>query len=102
MKYTISYRTKKLERCRLSFGSARRAWGKEVAERYHKCLDVLGQIQDLSELHGFRSLRFHALTGDRKGQFALSLGRRWRLIISVVENSVRVITVEKVTKHYED
>jgi plasmid maintenance system killer protein len=46
-------------------------------------------------------LRLHHLSGQRSGQFSIVLDRRWRLILTLLEEENRII-IEEVTNHYGD
>lgn len=48
------------------------------------------------------ALRCHPLTGDRKGQYAMNLNGFNRLIFTLEENSLTVVRIEEVSKHYDD
>ena len=48
----------------------------ESAEELLAALDAATSLQDLSPL---KSLGLHKLTGDRKGQWAMTVGGRWRI-----------------------
>jgi plasmid maintenance system killer protein len=47
----------------------------------------------------FTATALHLLPGDRKGQHAMTLQGRWRLIVTVEGDTV---IVEEVTNHYGD
>ena len=76
-------------------------WGPVIARRYIQRIDVLMEAEKFNILYGIRSLRMHRLSGQRRGQFAISLDRRWRIILSYVESENKV-RIEEVTNHYGD
>lgn len=100
--YNVTYKTKKLEKCRQSYKFAVKTWNKAIAYKYHKCIDTLEAIESLDDLRNFASLRFHALVGDRKNQYALKLDKRWRLIFTVIGSKQNVLRIEEVSRHYGD
>lgn len=53
---------------------------------------------DFRDLFAFASLRLHPLTGERQGQYAMTLVGRWRLIVSL-EGSI--VVIEEVSNHYD-
>ena len=66
-----------------------------MGRRYVQRIDVLRAAPTVAELYERRALRFHALTGDRAGQYAINLTGRIRLIVTVGdERSVTVYGVE--------
>ena len=56
----------------------------------------------MADLYAIRALRLHPLTGRRKGQLAMTLTGRWRLIVTVGSDAMTVVRVEEVSKHYDD
>ncbi|MBI1775880.1 MAG: type II toxin-antitoxin system RelE/ParE family toxin [Proteobacteria bacterium] len=43
-------------------------------------LKMLDEAETLGDLVGLASIGLHKLSGDRKGQWAISAGGRWRII----------------------
>jgi len=102
----IEFRTKQLKSCYFSEKARVRRWGRAVAHQYVARIDVLRIIDSLSDLRKFPSLSYHPLKGDRRGQHALRLTRRMRLIFSVEEEVTvdgavkKCARIEEVSKHY--
>lgn len=69
--------------------------GKDLHNRSILIMDYLDQIQDLSECSGVRN--FHALTGDRKGQFAMSVSGNFRIVFTYDDGDV---TIEDFTDYH--
>lgn len=75
---------------------------KEVIKQYKKRIQLLISISRLDQLRPFRGLNFEFLKGDRKGQCSLRLNDQFRLIITPMdEETVQVIMVNEISKHYE-
>ena len=57
-----------------------------------------------ADLFEIQSLYLHPLTGDRRGQYAMTIKGRWRLIIALndLDDQQQVITLEEVSNHYDD
>ncbi|NIM04679.1 MAG: plasmid maintenance system killer [Armatimonadetes bacterium] len=98
----IRFRTRKLEKCYLSHRKAAAAWGKKVADKYVQRVDILKVVEKIEDLHSFPPLRFHALGGYRKGEYAVDLTERYRLIFTLEGDAPMIICVEEVSKHYGD
>jgi proteic killer suppression protein len=63
-------------------------------------VNVLYAVKQFSELYSIRALRLHELKGERKGQYAITVHDRWRLLLTrVTDDTVRV---EEVIQHYGD
>ena len=97
----VEFANNRLRRCYHSYSIASRAWGDVIARRYINRIETLRLIERFDDLYPIRSLRLHRLSGQRTGQFAIVLDRRWRLIItySREDNAIRI---EEVTNHCGD
>jgi proteic killer suppression protein len=91
-----------LRKCYVDHKAAVRKWGQKISKRYVMRVNVLQAVKSAQELHTFPELKFHPLTGDRKGQYALSLDGAWRLIVTFSDSQMKVVRVEEVTDHYGD
>ena len=98
----VEFGTKKLRECFEHHKKGQRAWGPEVARRYAERIGILYNIASIQDLGKVPALHFHALHGKRKGQYALTLVGRWRLIITFREGPPAVVLIEEVSKHYGD
>lgn len=95
----VRFRTRQLERCAAELNSAARAWGPRVGRRYVERVQLLQEAPSLDELFAVRTLGFHPLRGDRRGQFALRLTGRMRLIVEPGPEDGSVTVVEVVDYH---
>lgn len=73
-----------------------------MARRYAQRINDLYAAETVEDLYRIPPLRFHPLKGDRRGQYALSLTDRVRLIVSVAGEATPIVWVEEVSKHYGD
>jgi proteic killer suppression protein len=73
-----------------------------VARRYVQRVDILYAAESIEDLHRMTVLRFHPLKGNRKGQYAVSLTDRARLILTFTESVATIVWIEEVSKHYGD
>ena len=96
----VTFRTTKLRKCYEGQAAAQRAWGVAVARAYVRCIEILKAVETLQAVAAFRHLRLHPLTGDRKGQYAVTLHDRWRLIFTVHGTPPNRVHIEEVTIHY--
>jgi proteic killer suppression protein len=60
-------------------------------------LDVLNSAPSLQAIQPLRSVGLHKLKGDRKGQWAVSVGDRWRICFTFADGDV--FDVELVDYH---
>ena len=95
----VEFRTRRLERCFEHVDFAVREWGPEVGPRYVERVRALYRARGFEFLYGFRALGLHPLRGDRRGQYALRLTGRMRLVIERGDDADTVIVVEVVDYH---
>jgi len=69
----VKFRTNKLERYYLEEKKAVRALGSDVARRFIMRINIIKAARSLEELKILPGLRCHALTGDRKGEYAINI-----------------------------
>lgn len=55
-------------------------------ERLRRMLAFLSASQGIDELAVPPNFGFHALTGDRQGNFAMTVTRNWRLTFTLVDD----------------
>lgn len=98
----IKFRTRLLEKCYREHKEAAKKFGDQVARKYIQRIDIIKKTQDLVELKKLPSLRCHALTGDRQGQYAIKLTGFGRLIFTLEGEQLEIVCIEEVSKHYDD
>ena len=62
-------------------------------------METLESTERVEHLYEIRPLNFHPLSGDRRGQYALRLTGRMRLIVTIGDE--RAIIVEEVVDYHE-
>ena len=65
-------------------------------------MDTLKAAASAQTLGQLRSLRFHALEGERKDEYAVDLDDAWRLVMTFEDKGMTIVRVEEVIKHYGD
>ena len=80
---------------------ARQQWGADVGRKYISRIDVLYAVKDFQQAYTIRSMRLHPLKGSRKGELAIYLTGKWRLIVEKGDTEEQVI-VKEVSNHYDD
>lgn len=61
---------------------------------------TLKSAKSFEDLYKIPSLKFHPLTGNRKGEYAISLTGYWRLIIKNDGDVFDIAKIEEVSDHY--
>lgn len=98
----VVFRTKKLERCFKVSKVAFAEFGEVVGRRYIQRINIIRSSRNLEDLKAQRSLRCHPLKGNRKGQWAINLTNRYRLLFSLKGKDVQIVQIEEVSNHYDD
>ncbi len=98
----IKFCTKKLEKQYLQQSEAIKAYGSKVAKKYILRINILKSARCFDDLYQISTLRFHQLSGNRKGQFAIKLTGFYRLIITNDGEVFDIVKIEEVSVHYGD
>ena len=97
----LRFRNTDLLRCYEEESRASRSWGPTVGLKYIQRVTVLRAVERFTDLFQIRSLQLHALKGNRKGQHAIIIHGRWRLIVTY-DKDEKLLFVEEVSSHYGD
>jgi len=98
----IRFKTKKLQKEYENSKDAIKAYGTDVAKKYINRITLLKNAKSFDDLYKIPQLKFHPLTGNRKGEFAISLTGFYRLIITNDGDTFDIAKIEEVSKHYDD
>ena len=96
----IRFHDETLRVCFEQSSRATRRGGPVVGGSYLRAVQRILNVASFAELRTFLSLRIHPLTGDRRGQWAMSLHDRWRLVFVLVD--AETIEIQEVSNHYDD
>lgn len=114
----VSYGNNKTEKLCCDSKKAKKELGLDVSEKLFAAINIIESATSLNDIACIPRYRLHGLEGDRKGSFAMDLGRKlgYRLIIkpdppfTEEENKldfnskcsvVKCIIVLEVSNHYE-
>jgi proteic killer suppression protein len=98
----VRFKTNKLQKQYENSKEAIKAYGLDVAKKYIQRVGILKSAKSFDDLSKIPQLKFHSLTGDRKGEFAISLTGFYRLIITNDGDTFDIAKIEEVSKHYDD
>lgn len=98
----VRFKTNKLQKQYENSKDAIKAYGLDVAKKYINRVNLLKSAKSFDDLSTIPQLKFHPLTGDRKGEFAISLTGFYRLIITNDGDTFDIAKIEEVSKHYDD
>jgi plasmid maintenance system killer protein len=95
----VVFRSKRLCQAYEEVDRAIRLWGPDVAGKYIQRVEAIYAAQNFDEIKRLQAFKAHQLKGQRMGQWALALTRRWRVIV-IPSDDGETVTVKEVTKHY--
>lgn len=98
----VKFKTSKLKKQYEQRAEAIKAYGEDVGKRYVLRIGIIKAARSLDELIKAPGLRCHPLTGNRKGQWAITLIGRIRLIFTFENDAPSIVCIEEVSKHYGD
>ena len=90
----VEFRTNQLQRCFEKSREAERKWGPEVGPRYINRVTLLLEAETLGDLMSLHFLHCHPLTGDREGQYAITLTGQVRLMFHIDEEDGTISVIE--------
>lgn len=114
----IKYHNKKIETLCTDYGKAKMQLGQEVATKLFAAVSYIGSAESLQDIKNYSPYNLHLLAGQRKGQYAIDLGRKlgFRLIIIPLNENdeewvatqeqdllkaTKVVIIWEVNNHYE-
>ena len=97
----VSFRTKQLQQRYEDSSEAVRKWGQDVARKYVTRINQLYAVKDFQAAYNIRAMRLHPLKGSMRGDLAINLTGKWRLIVAKGDTDQHVI-IRSVSNHYDD
>lgn len=97
----IEFKTEELAKWFREAKEAKKALGEQIAKAYRKQIELLQAAPNTAELSKIPQLHFKALAKGTplEGKYSVRLSGFMRLVLSI---SGDVVTVEEVSKHYEN
>ena len=77
----VSFRTNRLRKCFEQQKSGVREWGDVMATNYIRRIKAIQAAACFDDLPKLPQLNFHPLTGDKRGEYAVNLTGRARIIL---------------------
>jgi toxin HigB-1 len=96
----VRFRTQKLKREYEDARRAVRAYGDAVGRRYIERVNIIQSALDIDQLQRLPAIDCHPLKKNRKGDWAITLIGRMRLIFTLHGDNLEIAQIEKVSKHY--
>ena len=94
------YKNKKIEKICTDQTAAIKKHGSQTAVRIKQCVSIIRAADSVESLIRDRVRRCHALTQDRKGQYAMDLAQPYRLIFEVDGDEVQIACIIEITDYH--
>jgi len=94
----VTFRTRKLEREYEDSKKAIQEYGQVVATRYIERINIIKSATDIEQLQGLPRIKCHPLKENRKGEWAIMLIRRVRLIFTLHGDNLEIVCIKEVDK----
>lgn len=96
----IEYKNKSLEKICTIAHEAEKKHGQRMAELIHQRIDEIDAFQSVEMLIQFKIGRCHALTGNRKQQYAMDLVHPYRLVFEKCGNEIQIVRIMEITDYH--
>ena len=97
----ITYKSKKLKLVCTNASAAIKEYGSVMAQKIHTRIDQISAATSIEELLQFKIGRCHALSHNRKGQYAMDLEHPYRLIFKVDKyGNLQVAKIEEILDYH--
>lgn len=98
----VTFRTKKLQKSYESYREAQKNFGDQVARKFILRVNTFHKARNFDEIRRLPALDCHELKGKYKGQWAVKLTGRYRLIFEIAGELNDELRVLEVSNHYGD
>lgn len=97
----ITYKTKKIQKICTDASFASSKYGREMAEKIHFRIAQILSFPTVEEMIQYHVGRCHALTNNRKGQYAIDLVQPYRLIFTVDKaGNLQIANIEEIVDYH--
>lgn len=100
----IKYKNRAIEEVCTNAYKAERKYGADIAKAIHKRIPEIMAMGTIEELIQYRIGKCHALTGNRKGKYAVHLTANYRLVFSKETEEgkphIQIAMIEKIEDYH--
>ena len=96
----ITYKNNKLEKVCTIAVFAERTYGREMAEKIQQRISEIAASDTVEMMIRFQIGRCHALTQDRKGQYAVDLVQPYRLVFEKKGDAIQVANILEIVDYH--
>lgn len=96
----ITYKNRKLKKICTNAKTAERVYGRKMADKIHQRIDEISASDTVEMMIQFHIGRCHALTQNRKGQYAVDLVHPYRLVFIVNGKEIEVANIIEIVDYH--
>ena len=96
----ITYKSRMLMKICTQASVAEKEYGTRMAEKIHQRVDELSAADSVEMMVKFHIGRCHALSGNRKRQFALDLVHPYRLIFAKRGEEISLVEIQEIVDYH--
>lgn len=96
----VEYKNSNIKKVCTSASAAERKYGTRMAELIQQRIDEIQAADSIEQMIQFHIGRCHALTQNRKGQYAVDLVHPQRLIIEKIGNEIQIVNIIEIVDYH--
>ena len=96
----ITYKSKNMEKVCTDAKAAERAYGREMAMKIHHRIDEIKAAETVEMMVECHIGRCHALTQNRRGQYAVDLVHPYRLVFEKSGEEIQIAHVMEIVDYH--
>ena len=96
----ITYRNNKIRKVCTNAKIAEKTYGREMADKIHQRIDEINAADTVEMMIKFHIGRCHALTQNRKGQYAVDLVHPYRLVFEKIGNEIQIVNILEIVDYH--
>ena len=96
----ITYKSSKIKKVCTDAKTAERTYGREMAGKIHQRIDEISAADTVEMMIQFHIERCHALTNNRKGQYAVDLVHPYRLVFEKDGDEIQIANILEIVDYH--
>lgn len=96
----ITYKNRRIERVCTDVSAAEKAYGREMADKISMRIGQISMADAIEQMIQNHIGRCHALTNNRKGQYAMDLVHPYRLILTKQGDRVQIAHIIEIVDYH--
>ncbi len=96
----ITYKNNKIKKVCTDAKTAEKAYGREMAAKIHQRIDEISSADTVEMMIQYHIGRCHALTQNRKGQYAMDLIHPYRLVFEKNGDEIQIANILEIVDYH--